>query len=540
MSTNKLYYGDNLGVLRSDIADESVDLIYLDPPFNSNANYNILFKSPKTGESAHSQIEAFDDTWHWGPEAQKELDEIVRSSHTELAELIQALRHFLKDNDMMAYLVMIASRLVELHRVLKPTGSLYLHCDPTASHYLKLVLDSIFGIENFRNEIIWQRTSAHNDASRLGNAHDTILFYTKTFQEYYWKKVYQPYDEKYIKSHYRYTNPAGRTYRTDNLTATGLSGGGYTYEWNGVIRIWRCPVETMKRYVSEGRIQYTKNGVAEYIRFLDEMPGIPLQDIWLDISPINSQAQERLGYPTQKPVALLERIIESSCPEDGILLDPFCGCGTAVHAAEKLGRKWIGIDITHLSISLIERRMREAFPSVQFEVHGTPKDLESARDLALRDKYQFQWWAISLVGAQPYQGKKKGADSGIDGLIFFKDDQTGDFKKIIVSVKGGEHINVAMIRDLKGTIEREKAAIGIFITLAEPTAPMKQEAASASLYKSPLFPNGIYPTIQILTIEGLLNKTQKAEYPNLYLGDLAFKRTEKEVKSKDSQSELFH
>ena len=550
MSTNRLYYGDNLEVLRNEIKDETVDLIYLDPPFNSNANYNLLFKSPKTGESSHSQIEAFDDTWHWGPEAQKELDEIVRSTHTELAELIQALRHFLKDNDMMAYLVMMSSRLVELHRVLKPTGSLYLHCDPTASHYLKLVLDAIFGFENFRNEITWKRQSAHSDAKRrFPNVSDSILFYAKSDSAQF-HPVYTEHDPDYVRKFYRFNDNDGRGFYQLADMASPNPRPNMMYEWKGYpfpIKGWRYEKSTMLKLDSEGRIYYPKlpDGTPDTTkrlrikRYLSEQEGSIVTNIWSDLNVLSAVAAESLGYPTQKPIALLERIISASSEVGDIVLDPFCGCGTAVHAAEKLNRRWIGVDITHLAISLIERRMHEAFPGALFEVHGTPKDIESARDLAYRDKYQFQWWAISLIGAQPYQGKKKGADSGIDGLIFFKDDQTGIYKKIVVSVKGGEHINVAMIRDLKGTMEREKAVIGIFITLAEPTEPMRKEASSAPLYKSPLFPQGIFPSIQILTIEGLMNKTQKPEYPNLYLHDIAFKRTEREVKSSEGQNELF-
>lgn len=537
---NQLYYGDNLQVLRDHIKDESVDLVYLDPPFNSNSSYNILFRSPDTGANAHSQIEAFDDTWHWGSEAQKEFDEIVRSSHTELAELIQALRHFLHDNDMMAYLVMMASRLVELHRVLKPTGSLYLHCDPTASHYLKLVLDAIFRFENYRNEISWKRSQPKSQTTtNFPNCRDIILRYSKSHEAFF-KKVYTTYNQEYLEKFYRFTDEDGRLYQLADLTNPNKDRPNLTYEFLGVKRVWRWTKDRMEKAQADGLIHQENPGsVPRLKRYLDEMPGQPVTDSWDDIEHLHGSSGEYLGYPTQKPSSLLERIIESSCPESGIVLDPFCGCGTAVHAAEKLRRGWIGIDITHLAISLIERRMREAFPDAIFEVHGTPKDLESARDLAIRDKYQFQWWAISLVGAQPYQGKKKGADSGIDGLIFFKDDQSGDFKKIVVSVKGGENVNVAMVRDLKGTIEREKAVIGLFITLVDPTEPMRREASAAALYKSPFFPDGIFPSIQILTIEGLMNKTQKAEYPNLYLGDLAFKRTVREEKTGKAQSELF-
>jgi site-specific DNA-methyltransferase (adenine-specific) len=344
---NQLYFGDNLEILRSGrIPVSSVDLIYLDPPFNSNATYNVLF-AEKSGEKSAAQITAFEDTWHWGEEAAAAYDDIMKYAPAKMRDLLQALRAFLGQNDMMAYLTMMAVRLVELHRVLKPTGSLYLHCDPTASHYLKMILDAIFGIQNFRNEIVWKRSSAHSDASACGRAHDVIFLYSKNIKLSSWNKQYQKYEDSYIFSHYRYKTSDGRLYRTDNLTAMGLSGGGYDYEWNGVRRLWRCPIETMQRLHDEGRIKYTKQGVAEYIRYLDEMPGVPLQDIWIDIPPINPQAKERLGYPTQKPETLLERIIQASSNEGDIVLDPFCGCGTTIAVAERLKRRWIGIDITY-------------------------------------------------------------------------------------------------------------------------------------------------------------------------------------------------
>jgi hypothetical protein len=269
-----------------------------------------------------------------------------------------------------------------------------------------------------------------------------------------------------------------------------------------------------------------KGKVPALKRYLDEQRGTPVTDLWVDISPINSQAQERLGYPTQKPLALLERLIAASSNEGDLILDPFCGCGTAVHAAEKLKRHWIGIDITHLAISLVEKRLRDAFPNVEFEVHGTPKDFASARDLAQRDKYQFQWWACSLVNAQPFRGKKKGADTGIDGLIYFQDDKTMP-KKIIVSVKGGEGVSVPMIRDLGHVVDREGAAIGLFVTLATPTAPMLTESVKAGYYVSPI--GASFPKIQIVTIEGLLKGTEQPRYPDLARGGLTFKKSTREV-----------
>jgi len=528
------------------VQDESVDLIYLDPPFNSKATYNLLFRELDTKEQSHSQIAAFEDTWHWGHEAQIEYSEIMKSQNLDLAELIQALRKFLKESDMMAYLVMMANRLLELHRVLKPTGSLYLHCDPTASHYLKLVLDAIFGFENYQAEIIWKRSSAHSDTKQgrevYGHIHDTILFYSKS-NTWTWNPLFTTYDKEYTDTMYRYVEEGtGRRYRLDNLTGPGgAAKGNPKYEVFGVERYWRYSKERMEKLIKEGRIIQTAPGnVPSYKRYLDEMPGVPLQDIWTDIAPIGSSAQERLGYPTQKPSSLLERIIHASSNEGDIILDPFCGCGTAIHAAQKLNRQWIGIDITHLAISLIEKRLKDAFPGIQIDVQGTPKDFEAAKNLFFRDPYQFQWWAVSLVNGIPYQGKKKGADSGIDGIIYFDDGEgiSGKYGKIIISVKGGEHINVGMIRDLKGTIERDKAAFGLFITLAEPTEPMRKEASSAPLYPSKLYPSKSYPTIQILTIEGLLNGTERPDYPNISPTDIGMKSIGKE-KNRPKQENLF-
>jgi hypothetical protein len=297
----------------------------------------------------------------------------------------------------------------------------------------------------------------------------------------------------------------------------------------GVVRYWRYTQVKMQQLISEGRVVQTKPGaVPAYKRYLDEMPGVPLQNDWNDIKPVSGN--EYLGYPTQKPLALLERIIQASSNEGDVILDPFCGCGTAVHAAQKLKRDWIGIDITNLAISLIEKRLKDAFPGITFDVCGTPRDLDSAKDLATRDKYQFQWWACSLVNAQPYQGKKKGADGGIDGLIFFQDEANAS-KKIIVSVKGGDNVGVAMVKDLIATVAREKAAIGLFVTLAPPTKVMRTEAITAGFYSSPH--HGDFSKIQILTIEGLLNGLEFAKYPDMAKGGLTFKKAVKESQLKE-------
>ena len=505
--TNTLYYGDNLEIMRQYVPDESVDLVYLDPPFNSNATYNVLFKE-RTGEESPAQIKAFTDTWEWTRESERTFEqEIVGnpSASPTVKEMIGAFVNFIGRNAMMAYLVMMTPRLVELHRVLKPTGSIYLHCDSTASHYLKTVMDTTFGIEQFKNEIIWKRSSAHSDAKACGRTHDTILLYAKDRTKFIWRKQFQTYDESYIKSHYRYKTNSGRIYRTDNLTATGLSGGGYEYEWNGVTRIWRSPRSTMESLERDVRIRYTRNGVAEYIRYLDEMPGVPLQDLWVDLPPINSQSKERLGYPTQKPEALLERMIQASSDKGDVVLDPFCGCGTAVAAAQKLNREWIGIDITHLAVALLKSRLKTGFelvPGKDYEVVGEPVDVGSARALAEQDRFQFQYWAMSLLEALPRGDEKKGADRGIDGVVHFVDGPKRKMEKAIVQVKSGK-VSSPHIRDLKGTMEREKAALGLFITLEEPTREMEKEAVSAGFYHSELWQRD-YLKVQIHTVGELM------------------------------------
>lgn len=531
---NKLYFGDNLHILRTNIKGESVDLIYLDPPFNSKRDYNLLFKTPK-GHSSDAQITAFEDSWHWGAEAETEFGELLRQSNTDVAEVINSLRSFLKENDMMAYLVMMANRLIELHRVLKPTGSLYLHCDPTASHYLKIVLDAVFGKENFKNDITWKRQSAHNDAkNKYAIITDSLLYYTKSDQ-FTFNPVRTELDESYVEKAYRHTDEKGRRYRLSDLRSPNPRPNltydykGYKPHQNG----WAVSRERMEKLDAEGRLYFPKSleGRIQLRRFLDENKGQVVSNLWNDILPIHA-GSEQLGYPTQKPLALLERIIQASSNEGDVVLDPFCGCGTAVHAAQKLNRQWIGIDITVLAISLIEKRLKHAFPTILYEVEGLPTDMDGARSLAERDKYQFQWWACALVGAQAFQGKKKGADGGIDGLIYFQDDSTGA-KKIVVSVKGGENVSVAMIRDFAHVIEREKAAMGFFVTLQNPTRPMTTEAVSTGFYNS--LGGKQYPKIQILTIEGLLSGSQRAEFPDLSGGDLTFKKAQKEKKAKQQE-----
>ena len=543
---NALYFGDNLDVLREHISDGSVDLIYLDPPFNSNARYNVLFRE-KSGEESAAQITAFDDTWHWDLGSEAAYREVVTDGPPKLGDLLQAMRAFLGQNDMMAYLTMMAQRMVELHRVLKPTGSLYLHCDPTASHYIKLLLDAVFGARNFRTEITWKRTSAHSDTRQgrrqHGRVHDILFFYTKTDQ-WAWEPIYTEYDEDYVENFYRHVEPeTGRKYRLDNLTGPGgAAKGNPQYEVMGVTRYWRYSRERMEELIAEGRVVQSRPGaVPAYKRYLDEMPGVPLQDVWTDIGPIGARARERLSYPTQKPEALLERIIASSSNEGDVVLDPFCGCGTAVAVAERLGRRWIGIDVTHIAIALMKSRLHDTFGEdlSPYEVVGVPRDLASARALAVESehdgRYQFEWWAVSLVDARPAK-RGKGADSGIDGFINFFDDESGKAKRIVVQVKSGG-VQRSDIATLKGDMEREGAEIALFITLSEPTEPMRREGASAGFYEPDHFPGQLYPRVQILTIEALLSGEARPEYPRM-APPATFRRAPRRRRGEGAQGEL--
>ena len=532
---NRLYFGDNLSILREHVADASVDLIYLDPPFNSNATYNVLFRE-RSGDESAAQITAFDDTWHWSLESERAYQDVVTHGPAKVGQLLAAMRAFLGQNDMMAYLTMMAQRTIELHRVLKPTGSIYLHCDPTASHYLKLLLDAVFGATNFRSELIWRRQSAHSDARNYGSVHDTMLFYVKS-ESFVWNPSFQPYDPEYVEQYYRYSDDDGRRFMSGDLGAAGLQGGGYEYEWKGVARVWRVPIQTMERLDAEGRIFYTRNGIPRMKRYLDEAKGNPVQDVWTDIQSLRSWHRERLGYPTQKPEALLERIINASSNEGDVVLDPFCGCGTAVVAAERLNRQWIGIDITHLAISLIRHRLHDTFGSNlrPYDVIGEPEDAGSAEALARQDRYQFEWWALGLVDARPARDKRKGADSGIDGYINFFDDNSGKPKRIVVQVKSG-HVNRGQIATLKGDMEREKAELGLFVTLEEPTRPMLQEAVAAGFYEPEHYPGQRYPRLQILTIDELL-AGKPAEYPRMGL-QITFRQAPRRRRAEGQQSPL--
>jgi site-specific DNA-methyltransferase (adenine-specific) len=475
---NHLYYGDNLKVLREHIRDETVDLIYLDPPFNSNASYNVLFKSP-TGDQSAAQIEAFDDTWHWGDEAETAFQEVRRSGHTDAAGMLEAMRSFLGTNDMMAYLAMMAVRLIELHRVLKPTGSLYLHCDPTASHYLKILLDTIFGAKNFRSEVHWYYYNKLHDYRKklFAAATDTLLFYVKDRNADF---VFHPLIEKRDK-----------------------------------------PARQLKRVKRDGKAVNARDEEGNLIYQIKEDRGI--DNVWR-FPMLQHASPERLGYPTQKPVALLERILNASSNPGDVVLDPFCGCGTTVHAAQKLGRQWMGIDVTHLAIGLIEKRLKDAFPGVEYKLHGVPADIAGARQMFADDdptKKEFEKWAVSLIGAQPWRAGKKGADGGIDGILPF-----GTTEKAVVSVKGGKSVQRNQIDQLKAVVDREKAQIGVFLTLEEPTKPMIAEAAGAGHYTGKDDARPV-PKIQIVRIEDAMRLRERAVDLPLRRADV-FKRAAKE------------
>jgi len=535
---NKLYYGDNLHILREFIPDESVDLIYLDPPFNSKADYNILFREPN-GSMSDAQITAFEDTWHWNIEIERAFQELQETAPKNVVEMMQAFRdNVIGKNDMMAYLTIMCIRLIELRRVLKDTGSIYLHCDPTASHYLKLLLDSIFWGQNFRSEIIWIRTFAHSSANRPGPVHDVIFLYSKS-TNYIWNIVYQEYDPLYLETFLDQVDENNQRYMRVDLTGAGISKGESGKPWRGIDvsskgRHWAYNPETLEKWDQEGKIHWPKKkgGMPRLKRYKEDLPGVLLQDVWKDIRPIHNLSKERLGFPTQKPITLLERIIKASSNKGDVVLDPFCGCGTTIAAAQKLNRKWIGIDITHLAINLMKYRLNDMFElkaGKEYEVIGEPKDLSGAKELAnsVDGRYQFQFWALSLINAIPYQDKKKGADTGIDGYIRFIHEK-GKYKHAVVQVKSG-HVSVKDIRDLGHVIEREQSELGFFITLEAPTKPMLVEASKKGLYHSEVW-NRDYPRLQIFTIEELF-AGKKPEYPSSVY---QYKRAERVQEKKEN------
>lgn len=528
---NQLFYGDNLEVLRNRVGTESVDLVYLDPPFNSNRAYNVIFARHDTVENdERAQIQAFDDTWRWTPTTDTQYAAYVSGQLPErVADALTAFRTLLGENDAMAYLVNMAPRLVELHRVLKDTGSLYLHCDPTMSHYLKILLDAIFDARNFKSEVIWQRTKAHNSARRWGPVHDVILMYSKS-DTFTWNRTFQEYDPSYVTDKFTRQDDRG-FYQDVSLTGPGVRAGESGQPWRSANpgaggRHWALPALMTDFYESltgrkllgltvqekldaideAGLIHWPARaeGQPRFKQYLEISPGAPVQDVITDIDAINSQAAERLGYPTQKPVALLERILAASSNPGDVVLDPFCGCGTTVDAAQKLDRQWIGIDVTYIAVDLIQKRLLHTYGAgigSTFDVLGIPRDRAAALALFSRSPFEFERWAVSLVNGKPNQ--KQVGDKGIDGVARFPLDRRGGFGRVLVSVKGGRQLNPSMVRDLGGTVSTQQAEMGVLILNGEPTRGMVDEANHAGTYTHPHFDQP-FPRIQIITINDLL------------------------------------
>lgn len=522
---NTLFYGDNLDWLRdrSQFPDECVDLIYLDPPFNSNRKFNVLFKD-RTGSESSAQIRAFDDTWSWGPESEETFIDLTQRGFApgRVQDAMLAFRQILGANDLFAYLVMMTARLVELHRVLKPTGSLYLHCDPTASHYLKMVLDAIFEKENFRNEVVWKRTSSHNDSKRFADIHDCLLYFAKS-KNATWHPQHVAHNDRYLRSHYGREDAQGRRYRLDNIIRSASMGPrpnlayeykGFTLQWG-----WRVVRSKLEELDANGRLAWSSSGTPYLVRYLDEMPGAAMPSVWDDIPPVNSQAKERLGFLTQKPLALLERIIAASSDPNDVVLDAFCGCGTTIDAAQRLDRRWVGIDITILAVDLILKRVRATYgDEVADAVRqiGVPNEPVAASALFAKDPFEFERWVVTMVDGQPNERSKQQGDHGIDGVVRFAAEfsREGTIQRVgrsLVSVKGGQHLTPSMVRDLRGTVERERAEMGLLLTLNQPSSGMRTEAKLAGKYVWS-WNNMVFPRLQIATVEDLLSN-RKPEMP---------------------------
>jgi DNA modification methylase len=504
---NTLYLGDCLNVLRENIPDESVDLIYIDPPFNSKRDYNIFFDD----KEIHSQRVAFEDTW-----TLKNIQDSLQELHTLPLEDLWALLIVYQKVAPHAfpYITMMALRLVELHRVLKQTGSFYLHCDSTMSHYLKTICDIVFQPGNFRNEICWKRAtsgSSKSIAKRFGTDHDNIFFYTKS-DKYTFNTIFLEYPEKEIEKRFKKSDERGR-YKDAELA---------TYS-----------EETLERLKKENKLIVTTGGKLRYKIYLDDIKGVPSDDMWLDISPINSQADERLGYPTQKPKALLERIIRASSNEDDTVLDAFCGCGTTIDAAESLHRKWIGIDVSPIAISLMKRRMQHTYKKglAKFEVRGIPTDEQSALKLAKENPFAFQDWWISEFEVFSSTYGTKGADQGVDGIGLYATDNKGGTMRVAYQVKGGENVQSKDIDALIGAMSKHKCELGIFLTLAKPTKPMLDAAAKSGFAKIPGFE---YPKIQIVTLKDYF----AGKRPKLPDTNITFKAAQHSGKQAKGQMDL--
>lgn len=544
---NQLFYGDNLEVLRQHIKDESVDLCYIDPPFNSKRNYNQIYNN--IGKEDQAQAQAFIDTWTWDDRANQGLAEIQENYQGKFTaqsiDLISGLVKVLGKGSLLAYLVSMTLRIVEIHRVLKPTGSFYLHCDQSSSHYLKIIIDAIFCSQSgdFKNEIIWKRKTGRGEtnhkSNKFGVSTDTILFYTKSSNNLFNSQFNLNADgySEYIEKSFKFIDENGRRYQADNL-ASPSPRPNLMYEYKGYkppATGWAISREKMEEWDRNGLLHFPKdkNGRIRRKRFLDDLKGRPIQNLWDDIKPISSQAAERLGYETQKPEALLERIIKASSNEGDVVLDAYCGCGTTVAVAQRLNRRWIGIDITYQSISLILKRLEDSFGKGVLDniaISGIPRDMESARALALkqddRTRKEFEKWAIlTYSNNRAVIQQKKGKDQGIDGIAYFRSEKN-DNEKIIFQVKSG-NVKSGDIRDLLGTMTTEGAELGIFITLKPPTKDMIQTAKSAGIYQN-AYMNQPIDKIQIVTIQDIIEKQAR----------LNVKLTYEVLKSAEQQSNI--
>ena len=542
---NTLYFGDNLEILKRHISEESVDLVYLDPPFNSNRDYNILFREQSSAESP-SQIKAFGDTWNWAGAAESWDNFTTICPSPKVIELMHGFHNAIGENDVLAYLVMMAPRLYHLHRVLKSTGSLYLHCDPTASHYLKLILDCLFDPRNYRNEISWRRSNPKSHGSQnFANCRDIIFRYAKS-PTVTFNPIYESHNPDYVEKAYRYTDETGKPYRLLPLLNPNDNRPNLTYEFLGVNRVWRWTRERMQESYDRGLVVQLKPGaVPQYKKYLEDSKGRTVSNDWNDIQ--SPGTKEALGYPTQKPLALLERIIMASSNPGDVVLDPFCGCGTAIVAAQKLGRSWIGIDITPIATSLVQKRLFDSFGAkdtrllskddpaqrISFATEGLPTDLAGAKLLYEKDvsHKDFEMWAVGLIPAIPQE--KKGADRGIDGIAYFHDNPKKP-SKAVVQVKGG-HITANQIRDLLGVMTAEKAQLGFFVTLETPTKPMREAALSAGYYTPPSGVGRRVEALQIRTIEDLL-EGRDFDFP-LYGSNVSYQQAER-LQEGEKQGEL--
>ena len=510
---NRLYHGDCLTIMLERMKPNSVDLIYLDPPFNSNREYNAIYKD-ETGRPLPDQIEAFCDQWTLDETTERSIRQmpvLMREGGMDdsVAEFWKPWMNALRNTQprLLAYLAYMAQRLLAMKPLLRPTGSIYLHCDPTASHYIKILMDAIFGHRNFRSEIVWKRTTAHSDAKKLGAVHDIILYYTKSETSTY-NKQFVDYDEEYVRTRHRYSDPDGRRYMDGDLTAKGLSGGGYEYEYKGATSVWRVPQESMELLDAEGKLHFTNRGGIRIKRYLDEMQGVPLSDVWTDISPINSMANERMGYATQKPTALLARIITLSSNKGDVVFDPFCGCATTLEAAHKLERRWIGVDIAiHAIKRVTAKRLTDRLRLVEgsdYTIEGIPQTAEGAQDLWERDKYHFQKWAVESVDG--FATAKRTADGGIDGRVYFDVPGHKDLQSMAIEVKGGANVGINVMRGLRGVLDNDAAQMAGLIVM-EPLGERKERNFKQFMASAgDLEVNGVpYPRLQILTVPEILD-----------------------------------